>query len=349
MLAADEEFDYVIVGGGTAGCVLANRLSANERTRVLLLEPGQSARGALKVTVPVALVKLFNSEWDWSFKAHPRAESNLRANIHLARGRALGGSSATNALLYHRGTAEDFDAWACDGWGSAEMLRAFKRVEGQRRRTLRSSPFHSSSGPVSVEDARYTNSLSTRFVEAAVAQGHARRDDFNDWAEGQDGVGKFQLQTRRGRRVHAAASHLRPALRRPNLEVLTTYYLLLTTYYLLLTTYYLLLTPTQPGGTYYLLLTTYYLLLTTYYLLLTTYYLRRPNLEVRTSVRVTRVLLDEPHDSGKAAARAVGVAYVDEAAGGGGDAERRVALRAGGEVVLCAGAVGIFSSPNPNP
>ena len=289
MLAADEEFDYVIVGGGTAGCVLANRLSANERTRVLLLEPGQSARGALKVTVPVALVKLFNSEWDWSFKAHPRAESNLRANIHLARGRALGGSSATNALLYHRGTAEDFDSWACDGWGSAEMLRAFKRVEGQRRRTLRSSPFHSSSGPVSVEDARYTNSLSTRFVEAAVAQGHARRDDFNDWAEGQDGVGKFQLQTRRGRRVHAAASHLRPAL-------------------------------------------------------------RRPNLEVRTSVRVTRVLLDEPHDSGKAAARAVGVAYVDEAGGGGGgDAERRVALRAGGEVVLCAGAVGIFSSPNPNP
>ena len=159
-MLADDEFDYVIVGGGTAGCVLANRLSADERTRVLLLEPGPSVRGALKVAVPVALVKLFNSEWDWSFKAHPRAESNLRANIHLARGRALGGSSATNALLYHRGTAEDFDAWACDGWGSAEMLRAFRRVEGQRRRTLRSSPFHSTAGPVSVEDARYTNSLS---------------------------------------------------------------------------------------------------------------------------------------------------------------------------------------------
>ena len=142
MLAVDDEFDYVIVGGGTAGCVLANRLSADERTRVLLLEPGPSARGALKVAVPVALVKLFNSKWDWSFKAQPRAESNLRANIHLARGRALGGSSATNALLYHRGTAEDFDAWACDGWGSDEMLHAFKRVEGQRRRTLRSSPFH---------------------------------------------------------------------------------------------------------------------------------------------------------------------------------------------------------------
>ena len=231
-MLADDEFDYVIVGGGTAGCVLANRLSADERTRVLLLEPGPSVRGALKVAVPVALVKLFNSEWDWSFKAHPRAESNLRANIHLARGRALGGSSATNALLYHRGTAEDFDAWACDGWGSAEMLRAFRRVEGQRRRTLRSSPFHSTAGPVSVEDARYTNSLSmtftpnpnvnrnqvqqlpttastlappthtrytnslsTRFVEAAVAQGHTRRNDFNDWSEGQDGVGKFQLQT----------------------------------------------------------------------------------------------------------------------------------------------------------
>ena len=119
MLTADDEFDYVIVGGGTAGCVLANRLSADERTRVLLLEPGPSARGALKVAVPVALVKLFNSKWDWSFKAQPRAESNLRANIHLARGRALGGSSATNALLYHRGTAEDFDAWACDGWGSS--------------------------------------------------------------------------------------------------------------------------------------------------------------------------------------------------------------------------------------
>ena len=221
LAAADDEFDYVIVGGGTAGCVLANRLSADERTRVLLLEPGPSARGALKVAVPVALVKLFNSNWDWSFKSHPQAESNLRP-FHLARGRALGGSSATNALLYHRGTAADFDAWSCDGWGSAEMLAAFKRVEGQRRAALGSSPFHSTTGPVSVEDARYTNSLSTRFVAAAVAQGHARRDDFNDWSQGQEGVGKFQLQTRRGRRVHAAASHLRPALRRPNLEVRTS-------------------------------------------------------------------------------------------------------------------------------
>lgn len=274
MLAVDDEFDYVIVGGGTAGCVLANRLSADERTRVLLLEPGPSARGALKVAVPVALVKLFNSKWDWSFKAQPRAESNLRANIHLARGRALGGSSATNALLYHRGTAEDFDAWACDGWGSEEMLHAFKRVEGQRRPALRLSRFHSAAGPVSVEDARYTNSLSSRFVEAAAAQGHARREDFNDWSQGQDGVGKFQLQTRRGRRMHAAASHLRPAL-------------------------------------------------------------RRTNLEVRTGARVTRLLLDEPQESGQAAARAVGVTYVDEA--GSGDVERRVGLR---DVARCCCALG---------
>ena len=96
---------------------------------------------ALALALALALT-LTLTRWDWSFKAQPRAESNLRANIHLARGRALGGSSATNALLYHRGTAEDFDAWACDGWGSDEMLHAFKRVEGQRRRTLRSSPFH---------------------------------------------------------------------------------------------------------------------------------------------------------------------------------------------------------------
>ena len=117
-LVSPSRYDYVIVGGGTAGCVLANRLSADPSKQVLVLEPGKSPRGSLKVAAPVALTKLFFSAWDYGFESTPTAGTANRP-VHLARGKALGGSSALNALLYHRGAAADFDSWQLEGWESA--------------------------------------------------------------------------------------------------------------------------------------------------------------------------------------------------------------------------------------
>ena len=211
-------FDYVIVGGGTAGCVLANRLSADPSKSVLLLEPGASPRGSLKIAAPVALTKLFFSKWDWNFESEPTASTAGRA-VHLCRGKCLGGSSATNALLYHRGTRQDFDAWSLDGWSGDEMLASFLAVEAQREETLATSPFHASDGLVGVEDAKYRNPLSSRFLLAAKQQGVPINPDFNDWNRPQEGVGQFQLHTRNGRRAHAAATHLRQAASRRNLHV----------------------------------------------------------------------------------------------------------------------------------
>ena len=167
----------------------------------------------------MALTKLFFSKWDWSFESTP-TEGTANRPIHLCRGKCLGGSSATNALLYHRGTREDFDSWDLEGWGSEEMLQSFLAVEGQR--DLSNAKYHNADGPVGVESARYRNPLSDRFLEAAEQAGHPRNPDFNDWDRPQEGVGQFQLHTRRGKRAHAAATHLRAAMRRPNLHVQTS-------------------------------------------------------------------------------------------------------------------------------
>ena len=217
-LALPSSFDYVIVGGGTAGCVLANRLSADPAAQVLVLEPGPSPRGSLKVAAPVALTKLFASKWDYSYQTTPTAGTSNRP-VHLCRGKCLGGSSATNALLYHRGSRADFDAWGLEGWGADEMLQSFLEVEAQR--DLVPSPFHSGDGLVGVEDSRYLNPLSSRFLDAAAQAGHTHNPDFNDWDREQEGVGRFQLQTRRGRRAHASATHLRSAMKRSNVHVRT--------------------------------------------------------------------------------------------------------------------------------
>jgi choline dehydrogenase len=212
-------YDYVIVGAGSAGCVLANRLSADPSTRVLLLEAGGSDR-KLNVRIPTAFAKQFRSDLDWSYSAEP--EPNLIGrSIFLPRGRSLGGSSSMNAMIYIRGHRSDFDEWAArgaEGWGYDDVLPYFKRSEDNER--LGYSEFHGTDGGLNVADPTWTSPLTKRFIASAEAVGFERNDDFNG-AE-QEGVGRFQLTQKRGRRWSAADAFLHPIRKeRPNLAVAT--------------------------------------------------------------------------------------------------------------------------------
>ena len=211
-------YDYVIVGAGSAGCVLASRLSADPSVSVLLLEAGGSDR-KLNVRIPTAFAKQFRSDLDWNYSAEP--EPNLIGrSIYLPRGRSLGGSSSMNAMIYIRGHRSDFDEWAArgaDGWGYDEVLPYFKRSEDNERLD---DEFHGVGGGLNVADPTWTSPLTKRFLASAVANGMERNDDFNG-AE-QDGVGRFQLTQKRGRRWSAADAFLHPIRKeRPNLTVAT--------------------------------------------------------------------------------------------------------------------------------
>jgi choline dehydrogenase len=213
----DVTYDFVVVGAGSAGCVLAGRLSERPGTRVLLLEAGPPDRKP-EIRIPAAFATLFKTELDWDYATEPDDGTDGRA-IYWPRGRTLGGSSAINAQIYVRGHRADYDSWAelaGRDWGYQEILAYFKRAEGNRRHT---SAFHGTRGPLDVADLRDPNPLSAAFIEAAAAAGIARNDDFNG-AE-LDGVGLLQVNQRRGRRWSAADAYLRPALRRDNLSVVT--------------------------------------------------------------------------------------------------------------------------------
>src|SRR3954462_3232289 len=211
-------YDYVIVGAGSAGCVLANRLSADPSVSVLLLEAGGSDR-KLNIRIPTAFAKQFRSDLDWNYSAEP--EPNLIGrSIYLPRGRSLGGSSSMNAMIYIRGHRSDFDGWAergADGWSYDEVLPYFKRSEDNERL---SDEFHGVGGGLNVADPTWTSPLTKRFLASAVANGMQRNDDFNG-AE-QDGVGRFQLTQKRGKRWSAADAFLHPVRKeRANLTVAT--------------------------------------------------------------------------------------------------------------------------------
>jgi len=212
------EFDYVIVGAGSAGCVLGNRLSADGKHTVLLLEAGPKDSN-IWIHVPLGYGKLFKEKSvNWMYQTEPEPGLDGR-QVFQPRGKVLGGSSSINGLLYVRGQHEDYDRWRQRGnvgWGYDDVLPYFKKAENQTRGA---DPYHGTGGPLTVSDWRHADPLSEAFVKAAVEAGIPFNPDFNGAT--QEGAGFFQTTTRRGRRASSAFSYLRPARRRGNLRVET--------------------------------------------------------------------------------------------------------------------------------
>jgi len=212
-------YRYVVVGAGSAGCALANRLSEEPSSRVALIEAGGSDR-KLNIRIPVTFAKQFRTGLDWGYTSEPEP-ALIGRSIYLPRGRSLGGSSSMNAMIYMRGHRSIFDAWATErgapGWSYPEVLPYFKRSEGNDRL---GAPYHSQSGPLNVTDPVWLSGLAERFVAAAETAGVARTDDFNG-AE-QEGAGVVQVTQKRGRRWSAADAFLHPIRKeRDNLEVVS--------------------------------------------------------------------------------------------------------------------------------
>jgi len=211
-----QSFDYIIVGAGSAGCVLANRLTASGRHRVLLLEAGGHDRH-MWIHIPLGFAKLFdNPKVNWLYASEPEPELNNRQIIQ-PRGKVLGGSSSINGLLYIRGQKQDYDHWrqlGNAGWAFEDVLPYFKRAEDQERGA---DDLHGVGGPLCVSNVCEPHPLCEAFIEAAEQSGIPRNDDFNGPA--QEGAGYFQLTTKNGRRWSTAAGYLRQARKRPNLTV----------------------------------------------------------------------------------------------------------------------------------
>jgi choline dehydrogenase len=212
-----QTYDYIIVGAGSAGSVVASRLSEDPSARVLLIEAGGSHKH-LNVQIPAAFAKQFKTDLDWEFYTEPEPSLQGRSLYH-PRGKMLGGCSSMNAMIYIRGNRDDFDSWAkngAPGWSYEEVLPYFRRSEANSRGE---STYHGGSGPLHIQDLRSPNHLSHTLVEAMVASGLTCNDDFN--GADQTGAGFYQVCQKRGRRWTTADAFLAPARRRPNLAVLT--------------------------------------------------------------------------------------------------------------------------------
>ena len=218
MLSAFEQYDYVVAGAGSAGCVLANRLSADPAKRVLLLEAG-GRDWYPWIHIPVGYFKtLHNPITDWNFKTEPDPGLNGRV-IDWPRGKTLGGSSSINGLLYIRGQREDYDHWrqlGNTGWAFDDLLPYFIRSEDFQNGI---DKFHGCGGALSVENMRAKRDISEALIAAAEEIGVPRNDDFN--GAKQEGVGYFQQTARNGRRCSTAVGFLNPVKNRPNLDIIT--------------------------------------------------------------------------------------------------------------------------------
>ncbi len=217
-MANSEAFDFIIVGAGSAGCVLANRLTASGRHRVMLLEAGPSNLHPW-LHIPLGFGRLFDdSRYNWCYATEPQAECHNREVI-APRGKVLGGSSSINGLIYIRGQAEDFNYWrqlGNAGWSFDDVLPYFRKAEDNERGA---DEFHGADGPLSVSDLRDRHPLAEAYVEAAVQCGYPRNDDFNGAA--QEGAGYYQTTMRNGVRSSTAGGYLKWAQRRANLKVVS--------------------------------------------------------------------------------------------------------------------------------
>ena len=212
------EYDCIIVGAGSAGCVLANRLSENPNRNVLLLEAGGRDWHPY-IHMPAGLARLIGLEHlNWSYETEPEQELNGR-RMYWPRGKVLGGSSSINAMCYCRGHRKDYDSWeraGAEGWQFSDVLPYFIKAEDQENGA---SAYHGTGGPLGVQNLRHSNPLSQVFIDAATEAGHDRTDDFN--GPRQRGFDYYQVTQKDGKRCSSAVAYLRPARGRSNLTVST--------------------------------------------------------------------------------------------------------------------------------